>query len=167
MERPEVAEPGFRQARYAAPAACAAVGCGEDVSRGSIYCDAHRQLQRQRVVHGEGPTDDHELDVVSYGLADRLAGKEVVIETHPCAFQDCGQPTLRGRLYCSSRCRVRARKNPALFTIDGQTMTLREHAERVGLDIATVYCRMRDGSTAEEAITRPLDDEMARRRLLG
>ncbi len=175
MEQPDAAEPGFRKmnnrARYAAPSPCATVSCGEDVERGSIYCSVCRARQRKRAAWAdarpEGPTNDHELDVASYGLRDRAAGKAVVVETHPCAHPDCGQPALRGRLYCSGRCRSRSRKDPALFTIDGLTMTLREHADRVDLDIATVYCRMRAGDSAEDAIKRPLDDEMQRRRLCG
>lgn len=150
------------------PAVCAVVGCGEMVEHGSIYCHTHRHAPRKRasLVDAEttGPTPESELDITTQGLRVRLAGKEVHAGP-PCIFADCAQPTLRGRLYCSSRCRSRARKSPPLITIDGLTMTFPEHVERVGLDLGTVYCRIRAGDSFEEAITRPLDDEMQRRRL--
>lgn len=164
-------EPGFRSVKvsgrssFGSPAACAVIGCGELIQPGSIYCACHRSARRKRAsLVDAGPAPDHELDVVTHGLRARLAGKKVSIETHPCAYPDCGQPALRGRLYCSTRCRTRARTEPALITIEGVVMSLRDHASARGLDIATVYCRMRAGDSAEEAITRPIDDEMQRRR---
>lgn len=153
---------------YGNPAVCAVIGCGDLVEAGSIYCGTHRNAQRKRasMVDAEttGPTPESELDITTQGLRLRMRGKEVV-EGPPCIFEDCGQPTLRGRLYCSGRCRSRARKSPPLLTIDGLTMTFAEHVERVGLDLGTAYCRIRAGDSFEEAITRPLDDEMQRRRL--
>ena len=94
-----------------------------------------------------GPTDESELDA-SAPSPPRPVGL-------PCAFDDCGQPALLGRLYCSERCRGRAcsRKAKALIVIDGVEATLREHARTRGLDYGTVWCRLRSGATPEEAVT--------------
>lgn len=144
--------------RYCAPAPCATAGCGDMAVPGAIHCHDHRLAKRRgrRLVEPRGPTEGHELDI------EVLIGQ--CVETHPCAYQDCGQPALMGRLYCSGRCRARARTSPAEFTIEGVTATIREHAQDRGLDLGTVYCRMKEGASVEAALTRPLDDEMQRRR---
>jgi len=142
------------------------IGCGDVIEPGCIYCRAHRR-NRQSRPDLSGPAPDHELDIRSYRLAERLAGQEVERGVYVCAFDDCGQPCLAGRLYCSDRCRARARREPALFTIDGVTATLPQHAKMRGVDIGTVYCRMKLGLAPEEAVTRALDDLQHQRRTGG
>ncbi len=130
------------------PAICATIGCGDLIKpgRGCLYCPACL-VQREQPVDDDGPADAVELDIASpLGVGPR---------GNPCAHRNCGQPTLRGRLYCSTRCRGRAqsKKARATITIDGVEATLREHAQARGIDIGTVWCRLRGGATPEEAVT--------------
>lgn len=138
---------------------CAA-GCGDLAEANCLYCPDHRQTRPEFI----GPTDDNELDVSSHGIAERLADQTVTRGVAVCAHADCGQPCLAGRLYCSDRCRRRARKEPAQFTIEGVTATLREHATARGIDLTTVYARMRAGLGVIEAVLLPLDDLQRLRR---
>lgn len=136
------------------PHPCAVMGCGELAHPGNVYCVDHRRAHRsaRRAPEIIGPSEDNDLDIVAVGLS-RPIGRGF----STCAFEDCGQPCLAGRLYCSPRCRQRARKEPAEFEIGGVRATLREHAETYGIDLTTVYARMREGYGAVEAVTMPLD----------
>jgi hypothetical protein len=130
------------------------MGCGELAAPGTVYCADHRGAYRRVRVTADivGPSEENDLDIVATGLS-RPLGRGL----STCAFEDCGQPCLAGRLYCSDRCRRRARKEPAEFVIDGVRATLREHARAWGIDLTTVYARMKDGYGVVEAITEPLD----------
>lgn len=155
MDRGTQAGAGFgRRFKRLTHANWCAAGCGNLAAGDCLYCEAHRQHVDP---DDAGPAPDCELDVNTHGLYERLADKPVERGVSVCAHADCGQPCVAGRLYCSDRCRRRGRREPALFTIDGLTASVREHAQARGIDLGTVYARMRDGLTAVEALTRPID----------
>lgn len=101
-------------------------------------------------------------------LKERMAGQGSNLErvrdlgTHPCPI--CDGPALPGRLYCSDVCRTRARAGEGpTVVIDGIESKPLAHAERLGISKALFYHRIRGGASVEEALTRPLNEEMQRR----
>lgn len=144
------------------PVPCADPGCGKLARPGGIYC-ADRRLSAEPV-----PQDDGDLDIHVLTLRERLADGGPWLRriarygTHPCGL--CGRQALPGRLYCSPGCRRAVRRQgPAEVELDGVAAPLLEHARRRGLNPSTVYRRLQLGLSPEEALMRPVDQEMRRR----
>lgn len=139
----------MRRRGVSAPVHCSTAGCGDLArpGRGCLFCancDSARLAQHAI----SGPTDEGELDVTLFWRAARGGA---------CGHADCGQPTMHGRLYCSDRCRSRARSAvgvQAQIEIDGVVASMRVHAANRQIDIRTVWSRLRAGLTPVEAITR-------------
>lgn len=151
------------KARLFQPSPCADPGCGKLARPGGIFCAGRRLAELV-------PQDDEDLDVHVLTLRERLAGDGPWLRrirrygTHPCAL--CGREALPGRRYCSPGCRGVARNQGAAeVELDGVRAPLLEHARRRGLSPGTVYGRLGSGLTPEEALTRPVNEEMRDRRM--
>lgn len=134
---------------------------------GSIYCP-ECQKRSSEALRAPGEAGELDLDVVT--LPGKAGQERAVLRrlervgTHPCGL--CGRPALPGRQYCSEGCRTRARAGErSQVELNGTVTTLLEHADRLGMPWSTIYTRLRRGLTPEQALTRPVDEEMRRRRL--
>jgi len=106
-------------------------------------------------------------DIIVLTLSEKLAGggrySRRLAKYGPSLCRICCEPSIPGRLYCSDRCRWRARRGEA-FTIklDGIEARPLEHADRLGIGRSTFYRRLQLGLTVTEALTRPIDESMRR-----
>lgn len=148
-------------ARHAQGVPCAA-GCGVLAAAGHIYCRGCLDAPVPLVE----PSDDLDLDVLL--LREKLAGggrlTRRLTRYGRGHCMRCPQPTLRGRMYCSERCRWHARRGDfATIELDGVRARPAEHAARLGIGRSTFYRRLQLGLTPEQALRRPIDVAMRQR----
>lgn len=145
---------------------CRTIGCEGFTESESDFCGACNHGRSQRPPPRVVRPGERDVDLVL--LRERMAGGGPHLDrvedhgTHPCPI--CEGPALPGRLYCSDVCRARARRGEGLrIVLDGIEAKPLEHAKRLGISEALFYKRIRSGASVEEALTRPLDEEMQRR----
>ena len=150
---------GQSTARRHIPGEPCAVGCGQLAAPGRIYCAGCVAAPRPP---SEGCA---EPDVQVLTLSERLAGggplTRRLAKYGPSVCGVCGGDSMPGRLYCSGKCRSRARRPGAgEVELDGVTATPLAHADRLGLGRSTLYRRLQLGLSVQEALTRPVNQEM-------
>lgn len=133
--------------KYVPEAIQCANGCHELALPNSRWCRACRDAN-----YSKSPLSDldnpESLPIGTVKRTERMGAVACLI---------CGRPSPRGRMFCSSACRYIDRQQGGVkITIDGITATIREHADRVGVNRVTVSRRLSWGCSLEEAFHRPM-----------
>ncbi len=137
------------------------VGAGR--GRGTIFCEACSAM-RDTPLNPPIQLGERDIERITTQEAKQGGGPHTNrLTLHgPGECVVCSGPTLRGRLYCSRRCRSAGRRGEGAIVIDSVEATVAQHAKRIGMGLSTLVMRLRMGASVREALDRPIDETRRR-----